>query len=369
MAELYIGLMSGTSMDGVDAVLVDFSRPRFKLIETHGTPMPDHLRQGLLSLAASRSPHPVRCFGELDHHIGQLFGETALELVHRAGFEPGQIRAIGSHGQTLYHQPEGEAPFSIQVGDPNIIAETTGITTVADFRRRDMAAGGQGAPLVPAFHQAAFGSPVSTRTIVNVGGIANITVLPPAGSGPVRGFDTGPGNALMDEWIKQQHGSEFDRDGAWAASGRVQQRLLEQLLSDPYFTAAPPKSTGREHFNLGWLTKHLRGEAAADVQATLCELTARGIAEAIASNARGTSEVFVCGGGARNAHLMMRLAAALPGCTVASTNALGLDPQSVEGAAFAWLARRTLRGEPGNIPEVTGAARPVILGGIYPAQR
>lgn len=369
MAELYIGLMSGTSMDGIDAVLLDFEPASFKLVDVHSKPMPDHIREALARLAGSSTPHPVQCLGELDHHLGQLFAETALELIDRAGLQPKEITALGSHGQTLYHQPSGEARFSLQIGDPNLIAELTGITTVADFRRRDIAAGGQGAPLVPGFHAAAFASPTVGRTVVNVGGMANITVLPPIGSGPVRGFDTGPGNVLMDEWIKQHLGSDFDQDGTWAAEGRVQAPLLERMLSDPYFALPPPKSTGREYFNIRWAKGLVEEEKPVDVQATLCELTARTVAADITTHAPETREVFVCGGGARNAHLMARLAAALPDRLVASTVSVGLDPQWVEGAAFAWLARRTLRGEPGNVPEVTGASRPVVLGGIYPAQR
>lgn len=354
-------------MDGIDAVLVDFSPRPFKLLARHSKPMPGHVRDALAGLAASRSPHPVRCTGELDHHIGQLFANTALELISNAGLEPSAIRAVGSHGQTLYHQPGGEARFSLQIGDPNLIAELTGITTVADFRRRDMAAGGQGAPLVPGFHAAAFGSQTSPRAIVNLGGMANVTLLPSGGVGPVRGFDTGPGNVLMDEWITRHRGKGFDRYGGWAASGQVQDALLRRMLSDPYFAAPPPKSTGREHFNLRWVEERVQRENAVDVQATLCELTARTVAHAIGAHAPDTKEIFFCGGGARNDHLMARLTAALPGCSVDTTTSLGMDPQCVEGAAFAWLARRTLRGEPGNVPEVTGASRPVVLGGIYPA--
>lgn len=369
MPELYIGLMSGTSMDGVDAVLLDFGPAPFKLLHTHSKPMPDSVREALIRLAASRSPHPVQCLGELDHHIGRLFADTALELIDRAGLRPEDVTALGSHGQTLYHQPSGDTRFSLQIGDPNLIAELTGITTVADFRRRDMAAGGQGAPLVPGFHAAAFASPSVGRAIVNIGGMANITVLPPVGSGPVRGFDTGPGNVLMDEWTRRELGEDFDRDGRWAASGQVCGPLLDRMLADPYFATPPPKSTGREYFYIGWVENLVKEEKSVDVQATLCELTARTVAGAIGAHAPETAEVFVCGGGARNGHLMGRLAAALPGCRVASTTALGLEPQWVEGAAFAWLARRALRGEPGNVPEVTGASRPVVLGGIYPAQR
>jgi len=367
MGERYIGLMSGTSMDGADAVLVDFADHQFRIIATHCKPLPEHLREALIRLANSRSPHPVQCLGELDHHIGRLFGETARELVDRAGLSPGDINAIGSHGQTVYHQPDGNTPFSLQIGDPNIIAELTGITTVADFRRRDVAAGGQGAPLVPAFHAAAFRSADTARVVANIGGIANITVLPPLGRGKVTGFDTGPGNGLMDEWIRRHRNRAFDEDGVWAASGAVNRPLLQRMLEDPYFSAPPPKSTGREHFNPQWLEALLRDESEVDVQSTLCELTARSLADAIRAHAPGTREIFVCGGGARNRELMGRLEVALGGPSVSSTDSVGLDPQSVEGAAFAWLARRTLRGEPGNLPEVTGAARPVILGGTYPA--
>lgn len=370
MAEFYLGLMSGTSMDAVDAALVDFSSLPPRLLATHSIPMPDHLREALLRLAAEHTPHPLQCLGELDHHLGCLFARAVNELLAQAGVAADAVQAIGSHGQTLYHQPHGMVPFTLQLADPNIIAERTDITTVADFRRRDMAAGGQGAPLVPAFHAAMLRQPGVDRVILNIGGMANITLLPAAADTPVSGFDTGPGNALLDGWAERHLGTRYDTDGEWGAAGQVLPGLLQALLAEPYFRQAPPKSTGRELFNLAWLERHLRGgENTADVQATLAELTAVSAAMAILSHSPETMEVLVCGGGARNGHLMARLRAHLPHCRVSDTRQYGLDPQWVEAMAFAWLARQSLLGRPGNLPAVTGATRPVVLGAIYPGQR
>lgn len=370
MPELYIGLMSGTSMDGVDAVLVAFDEERPRLLASHSAPMPESLREALLRLAGNHSPHPLQCFGELDHRLGQLFADASLALLEAAGMAPEAVTAIGSHGQTLYHQPLGDAPFSLQIGDPNIIAERTGITTVADFRRRDMAAGGQGAPLVPAFHAEVFAAG-HTRVVLNLGGIANITVLPGAAAAPVTGFDTGPGNVLLDGWAQRHLGVPLDRDGAWARSGRVDPPLLDRLLGDPYFQVPPPKSTGREVFNGEWLERQLqqagRHLAPEDVQATLVELTAASVADAVWRHASGTRELLVCGGGAHNGAVLARLGHHLPDCTVTSTASHGIDPDWVEALAFAWLARRTLQGRPGNLPAVTGARHPVVLGGVFPA--
>jgi len=280
-----------------------------------------------------------------------------------------QIIAIGSHGQTIRHRPPGspEGTFTLQIGDPNLIAELTGINTVADFRRRDMAAGGQGAPLVPAFHRAIFHSPNKNRVIVNIGGMANITWLP--AQGPVIGFDTGPGNVLMDTWIAEHLGKSYDQDGAWATSGQVCTTLLAELLAEPYFKMLAPKSTGRENFNRSWLEDHLRRlvstPALGDIQATLLELSAITIADSIKGLDQIPKEVFVCGGGAYNTALMQRLARLMPQDSVASTAALGVDPQWIEAMAFAWLAQQTLNHRPGNLREVTGATREVILGGVY----
>lgn len=364
---LYIGLMSGTSMDGVDAALVEFSGDTPRLVAARDQAMPGELREALLRLAAEHSPHPLQCFGELDQLIGELFAEAALGLLNDANVEPSAITAIGSHGQTLYHRPDGPTPFTLQIGDPNRIAERTGITTVADLRRRDMAAGGQGAPLAPAFHAAVLTSADEPRAVLNLGGIANLTLLPP--EGPVTGFDTGPANVLMDGWAARHLGQPMDRDGAWAAGGEVDEELLERLLDEPYFELAPPKSTGRELFDRAWLDRKLEGADLPPqrVQATLAELTARSVTDHLRRHLPDAHRLLVCGGGAHNGHLMKRLAALLPGVTVESTEAHGVHPDWMEAIAFAWLAKRTLEGRPGNLPSVTGARREVILGAVYPA--
>jgi len=369
--EYYIGLMSGTSMDAVDAALVDFERgPR--LIATHRRPLPEDLRRDLRALAEGGIAHELEGYGRLDTVLGELFAAAALGVIEASGVAGARIRAIGSHGQTVRHRPDGPHPFSLQIADPNIIAERTGVTTVADFRRRDLAAGGQGAPLVPAFHELVFRDPGEDRVVLNIGGIANVTCLPGARDARVIGFDTGPGNVLMDAWCARHLGRPYDRDGAWAAQGTVIEPLLEAWLEDPFFSRPPPKSTGREHFHLTWLEQGLAAAGAenaapADVQGTLCELTAASVARAVRAYAPGTRRLLVCGGGAANTNLMERLRRRMPGCTVESTAVHGLDPQWVEATAFAWLARRTLAGTPGNLPAVTGARRPVILGAIYPA--
>lgn len=363
---LYIGLMSGTSMDAVDAALLRFE-PRLQLLGHHSLPLPDALREALRRLAAERSPHPLQCLGELDAHIGELFAECTLALLKQSGLEGNEVAAIGSHGQTLYHAPHGDTPFTLQIGDANRIAARTGITTVADFRRRDIALGGQGAPLVPAFHKALWHSEEEDRAVLNIGGIANLSLLPAAPDVPVRGFDTGPGNTLMDAWCREQRGEPYDSGGAWAAGGEVDEALLSSLLSDDYFSASAPKSTGPEYFSSDWLKDRLSDQPVQTVQATLLELTARSIAEALQREAPATRRLIACGGGINNSALMARLASLLPAVTVESSTAHGLDPQWVEAAAFAWLARETLAGRPGNLPEVTGASAACVLGAIYPA--
>ncbi|MFW5824559.1 MAG: anhydro-N-acetylmuramic acid kinase [Marinobacter sp.] len=365
---LYIGLMSGTSMDGIDAALVDLAGTgRATLIATHTEAIPASVLDTLADLSQNRgTPDKL---GHCDRALGECFARAALNLLSVAR-EPGPVAAIGSHGQTIRHQPEGEHPFTLQVGDPNLIAERTGITTVADFRRRDMAAGGQGAPLVPAFHHWAFASASEDRAVVNIGGIANVTWLPAGGQSADSGFDTGPGNGLMDSWTRRHRGQPFDRDGRWAMTGKLLPELLEQLLREPYFTRPAPKSTGKELFNAGWLDRHLAGNPTldpADVQRTLLDLTAVTIARQLPE--RRPLGVYVCGGGARNGALMERLSVLLESqdVTVGTTAVLGIDPQWVEATAFAWLARQTLEGLAGNVPAVTGASGPRILGGIYPA--
>ena len=367
---IYLGLMSGTSVDGIDAALVSLSDGKPPLLTaTHAHPIPATIRDEIQALMRTGA-NEVERMGELDMALGELFAAAANAVIKKSGLAPKDIRAIGSHGQTIRHRPRAAHPFTLQIGNPSVIAERTGITTVADFRARDIAAGGQGAPLAPAFHRHVFHSPQRHRVIVNIGGIANITCLPADAAQPVTGFDTGPGNTLLDQWIRHRQGRSHDDNGQWAAAGRASNELLEQLLADPYFAAPPPKSTGREHFNIEWLQGHLKRLAAppadADVQATLMQLTAGTIAGAIRRFLPETQEAYVCGGGAHNRALMAALADNLSGIRVATTEALGLPPDWVEAAAFAWLAYQALQGQPGNVPSVTGAKRAVILGGIYP---
>lgn len=369
MTEHYIGLMSGTSMDAIDAVLVSFKETSPRLIASRSVPLAAELRHRLVSLATP-GENELAHMMELDVIMGRAFAEATRELLEFAQLMPDAVQAIGSHGQTIRHIPTGAFPSTCQIGDPNIIAEQTCITTVGDFRRRDMAAGGQGAPLVPAFHAAMLRTPTHTRVIVNLGGMANISVLPANPDCDVIGFDTGPGNVLMDRWIERTHGRGYDESGQWAAQGKTDERLLARLLQDPFFHLAPPKSTGRELFSESWLLSHLTGlEQPVDVQTTLCELTARSIGQAIMQNANDCREVVVCGGGAYNAYLMQRLAANLPGAKICSSAEYGIEPRWMEAMAFAWLARQTLAGLPGNLPAVTGAKNPVILGAIYRANR
>lgn len=366
----FIGLMSGTSVDGIDAALVDFdgdapgARPVLRHVLTHA--WDPALRARLVALGQQGGHLTLDDVGELDVAIGRGFADATLALLDAAGADAGGIVAIGSHGQTLRHRPHGALPFTLQLGCAATIAERTRITTVAGFRTRDVAAGGQGAPLVPALHAALLHDPRESRAVLNLGGIANLTLLPI--SGAVRGFDTGPANGLMDAWCLRHRGEAYDRDGAFAASGRCDAALLERLLADPWFAAPPPKSTGRDHFHLGWVDARLAGhESPADVQATLLELTARSVADALRAQQPATTRVIACGGGVHNPALMAALAARLPGARVESSAAHGLDPDAIEAMAFAWLARETLAGRPGNLASVTGAAGPRILGAIHPA--
>ncbi len=367
---LYIGLMSGTSVDGVDAALVDLSAaatPRLLAACTY--PLPEDLRTDLLAAGQNALATTVDTLGELDHRVGLAFAEAAQAVLGDAGLDRRQVTAIGSHGQTLYHAPEGRYPFTLQIGDPNLIAARTGITTVADFRRRDIALGGQGAPLVPAFHQALFQNPDENRCAINIGGIANVTLLPRS-SAPVTGFDTGPGNALMDLWSVRHLGRAFDEDGRWAAGAGVDEVLLQQMLDDPFFRRSPPKSTGRDYFNAAWLDRKLDSlvppPSPALVQRTLCALTARTIADAIDRFGPGDERIVLCGGGARNTTLRRDLCAALHPRVVTDADSFGIAAEWVEACAFAWLAMRTLAGLAGNVPSVTGARAAVVLGGIYP---
>ncbi len=363
---LYIGLISGTSMDGIDAALVELGEHTCSTLATLSHDYPDPLRERLLE--ASRQPESatVDDIGRLDHAVGKCFRDAALELMALSGTDASSVRAIGSHGQTLRHLPRDAEPFTLQIGDPNLIATGTAVTTVADFRRRDLALGGEGAPLAPGFHQWLFGNDAKARVVLNIGGFANVTVLPATGN-VVTGFDTGPGNSLLDAWHRRHVGGPFDAGGAWANSGKVNDTLLKACLGDAYFAEAPPKSTGFEYFNLDWLEQQLGDTKAepADVQATLLALTVTSIRHAIETYAVDTAEILVCGGGVHNDALMRALADAANPVSVKSTEEFGLHPDWVEAAAFAWLASRTLNGLPGNLPEVTGAKRRAVLGCIY----
>ena len=360
---LVVGLMSGTSLDGVDAVLVDFSAGHPHTLSTVWLPYPAAIRQQALQLQ-SVQPDEIHSAALLANELARCYAEAVRQLLVNAGVSAPQIAAIGCHGQTIRHQPA--AGYSVQLNNPALLAELSGITVIADFRSRDIAAGGQGAPLVPAFHAAVFGDPARYRVILNIGGIANLTDLNPGQ--PVRGFDCGPGNLLMDAWIERHRGLYYDEAGHWASQGLVLPELLHALLNDVFFTRNPPKSCGRDEFNIPWLERHLAGgERPEDVQATLLELTAVSATQAIGRWCGRPAELFVCGGGARNLALMARLQHHLPDCRVASTDSLGQPADWVEAVAFAWLAWRTLRGEAGNLAEVTGASGPRVLGAIYPA--
>ncbi|MDF1644564.1 MAG: anhydro-N-acetylmuramic acid kinase [Pseudomonadales bacterium] len=383
-SNLYVGLMSGTSMDALDCVVVQFDEPQKNnspadakqvvLLGTVSLPFPDKMRKKMLQLCEGgytekQQTGELLSWAELDHQFAKLSASAVNQLLEQLTIDPAQIRAIGSHGQTIRHFPEHACAHSLQLGDPNLIAELTGITTIADFRRRDIASGGQGAPLVPAFHQDIFTDNSIDRVVLNIGGIANITLLPADNSQPGSGFDTGPGNTLMDGWIRQHKNKPYDHDGQWAQSGQINTSLLERLLSDDYFLRVAPKSTGRELFNLNWLNSHLMSEPdikAVDVQATLLELTARSIATDI-NRSFPSGEVLVCGGGALNSRLLDRLQIHLKSFDVRTSSNAGLEPLWVEATAFAWLAKQTLDGLAGNLPAVTGAAGPRILGGIYQA--
>ncbi|MFH0351309.1 MAG: anhydro-N-acetylmuramic acid kinase [Chromatiales bacterium] len=368
---LFIGLMSGTSMDAVDTALADFHGDQLRLIAFHQYPLPPDLTSALIATRRRAIDIALEQYGRIHIRIGRLFAEAVEEILRNASITPQQIAAIGSHGQTILHSVKGREPFSLQIGDPNVIAAITGIATVADFRGADIAAGGQGAPLTPAFHESQFRTAARDRVILNIGGIANITILPAHPELPVTGFDTGPGNGLLDDWALRHLGVPIDRDGRWSAQGTVDRDLLAKAKSDPYFTLRPPKSTGRDYFNLDWLDGILKAMHCPphpqDVQATLLRLTAETIAEAVVRYAPPGSEVLACGGGTGNPVLMSALAQLLGQQPVATTALYGLEPRCIEAVTFAWLAKRRLEGRPGNLPAVTGARKPVVLGAIYAA--
>lgn len=371
LPDLYLGLISGTSTDGIDAAIVRFGDDghSVELLFGRTYAWPSDLRARLVELGQRGVELTLDDIGELDTRIGRIFADAAGHALRDSDITSDRIAAIGSHGQTLRHRPQGDHPFTMQLGDPNLIAEHCGVRVVADFRRRDVAAGGHGAPLLPALHAALLTAPQEHRAVVNLGGIANITLLPPTGDthGEVRGFDTGPANALMDAWCLRHTGHGFDVGGGFAATGRVDDALLARLLDEPWFALPPPKSTGRDQFHLDWVASKLTGdESAADVQATLLALTTRTVAAALQASQPATRRLIACGGGVHNPVLMAALANAMPGIHVESSAPHGLDPDSVEAMAFAWLARETLANRPGNLPAVTGAAGLRVLGGIYP---
>lgn len=370
---LYLGMISGTSADGIDVAIARFhdeGATRAELLFGHTYAWEPALRTQLVELGQHAPLLSLDDIGELETRIGAAFAHAACAAIRDSGVEPAALGAIGSHGQTLRHRPlgrhgDGVHPFTLQLGDASLIAEATGVRTVADFRRRDVAAGGHGAPLLPALHAALLSAPGEDRAVLNLGGIANLTLLPAHG-GDVRGFDTGPANGLMDAWCLRHTGHVFDRGGAFAAQGRVDDALLARCLDEPYFALPPPKSTGRDHFHLAWLEARLRGdEAPADVQATLLALTARTVADALRATLPATRRVLVCGGGVHNPLLMHAIGEQLPGVDVASTGTCGVDPDHVEAMGFAWLARQTVLGRPGNLPSVTGARGPRVLGVVH----
>tara|TARA_R110000824_G_scaffold156225_2_gene329262 strand:- start:10658 stop:11776 length:1119 start_codon:yes stop_codon:yes gene_type:complete len=367
-SELYIGLMSGTSMDAVDCVLADLTESS-KVIDFINVEIPPELKKSLLNLCLENGENQIKELGEADAALGKLFASAALLMLEKHQLSKTQIQAIGSHGQTVRHQPPGQSaqPFSIQIGDPNTIAALTGITTVADFRRKDMALGGQGAPLLPAFHQQIFLSSDKDRIILNIGGMANITLLV-KDSAQIIGFDTGPGNILLDLWIQENIGQDWDADGTWAASGSSNSELLEFMLEDPYFATPPPKSTGREHFNKAWLdaalANYAKEIAPQDVQATLVELSSHSIGQAIQSLIPG-GEIIVCGGGAKNRQLIQGLSKQLTAFDISISTEHGINSDALEALAFAWFAKQTLQRKPIDLSDITGSSRPHILGGVY----
>ncbi len=371
MTELFIGLMSGTSLDGVDGVLVDFAAPHLKVVAHASAGLDAGLRQELLALneAGANELHRAALAANA---LVRVYAQVSLQLLTSTATPSAQVRAIGAHGQTVRHQPQAfdGNGYSLQINNPALLAELTGIDVVADFRSRDLAAGGQGAPLVPVFHQMVFAHLGATVAVLNLGGISNLTVLTSQPRSAVLGFDCGPGNVLLDAWCQHHRDLPFDAAGAWAAAGRVHTGLLAALLTEPYFQRGAPKSTGRERFNLPWLQRRLESFPSltpVDVQATLVELTASVCAADVLRYAAGSQELVLCGGGACNEFLLQRLQALLPGLRVASSQQHGLAPLAVEAAAFAWLARQHVRAEPINLQSVTGASAPRRLGALYPA--
>ena len=367
-SEYFIGLISGTSMDGIDAALIKIKDDIIIVKATLSKSYPKKLRENLLSIRDNPNKINIDQLAQLDTWIGENFRDSAISLIKKSGIDRSQIQAIGSHGQTIRHQPKIKKPFSLQLGDPNIIAHGTKITTVSDFRRKDIAAGGEGAPLTPIFHKSLFSSKKNNRVILNIGGISNITILR-KDSKKVLGFDTGPGNTLLDSWIKENKGDLFDKDGAWAKTGKTNKKLLNSMLSDPFFKILPPKSTGFEYFNLNWINKFIkdRNMTPSDVQRTLVDLTVESIAIHIENFSKNTDEIILCGGGPKNITLSNALKKRMPSIRFSLTDDYGFNSDYLEAIAFAFLARQTLLKKPGNIKSVTGANEEIILGGIYRA--
>jgi anhydro-N-acetylmuramic acid kinase len=369
--DFYIGVMSGTSLDAIDCALVEFtSTTAFKLVHHYSHPLPESYRSQLFSLTQPQI-NEINLLMEMDVKLGELIATACIETLKQAGLQANQITAIGSHGQTIRHYPQGDYTTSLQIGDANIICERTAITTIADFRRKDMAAGGQGAPLVPPFHATAFQHKTQSRCIVNIGGIANITCLP-TNTTEIFGYDSGPGNTLMDLWCKEHLNCPYDKRGNYAASGYIIPELLQQMLNDPYFSMSFPKSTGREYFGKNWINKlsleHIdlnNPQSKFDILATLTELTAHSIAKEINFSIPDCKEVLICGGGVKNNYLVERLKLHLPEKQIKPTDDYGIPAQWIESMAFAWLAKQTYEGLTGNLPSVTGAKHPVILGAVY----
>jgi len=366
--DLYVGLMSGTSLDAIDAALLRFTDipPAVEILATHELPFPAELRDKLQTFIESSDSVNLDDLGQLHRSLGLSYAAAVKQLLEKAHIDAGQITAIGNHGQTIRHRPDATPAFTLQIGDGATIANECGIATVADFRSADIALGGQGAPLAPVFHSWAFGNSPKATAVVNIGGIANASIMRPGSD--VLGFDTGPGNTLLDAWYSRHHGTGFDHDGAWASKGTVVEPLLEAMLQDAFFSQPSPKSTGREYFHASWLDNHLERFNAStdsvDIQATLSELTARSIATDIASHLQ-SGPVYLCGGGAYNSDLVTRIRSHLPNHNVESTDILGIPPEWVEAAAFAWLARMRMHGRPVATPSITGARSAAVLGSVY----
>jgi anhydro-N-acetylmuramic acid kinase len=366
---LFLGTMSGTSVDGLDIALVSISEQKVETIDSFSKSFPNPLKNKIQDLCLSGDNEIERC-GQLDVEFGEFTASAINEFLSERSLDKHSISAIGSHGQTIRHCPNLAFPFSLQIGNPAVIAERTGITTIADFRMADIAARGQGAPLVPAFHEAVFSAKDKPRAIVNIGGISNITMLKPDSDVKTSGYDIGPGNTLLDLWIYKNIQADFDNEGEWAKSGKLLPKLLKHLNRDRFVNQLPPKSTGKEYFNLAWLNTaigdSLDSTPAKDIQRTLTEFTAETISKSIRmESAAQACDVFLCGGGTKNTFLVERVASLLPEYTISTTSDLGIAPQLVEAAAFAWLASQTLSGLTGNIKAVTGATKDKVLGGIY----